>query len=104
MGNIQISPQDLSLAVLLLKSVNAKIKLFVNYGKNMPESVNVVYVYTDQPLTETGSLTCMFSTTPMQETFDIHFGVGWNRQISTVGSAITVNTGPLPEGVQWLAQ
>jgi hypothetical protein len=102
--NIQISPQDFSSAVLVLKAVNATTKLSVTHGKKMPESVNVVYVYTDQPLTETGSLTCMFSATPIQETFDIHFGAGWNRQISTVGSSITVNTGPLPDGVVWMAQ
>lgn len=47
---------------------------------------------------------CTFSTTSITEIIDIHFGVGWNREISTVGSTINVNTGPVPDGVVWTAQ
>ena len=103
-SNVQISPQDFSTLALQLKAVSGTTKLSVTHGSKTPNVVNVGYIYSDVALTETGSVSCMFSTTTIQETIDIHFGVGWNREWSSTGTTITVSSGPLPDGVVWTAQ
>ena len=102
-SNVQISPQDFSTLALQLKAVSGTTKLSVT-GSKTPNIVNVGYVYSDVALTETGSVSCMFSTTTIQETIDIHFGVGWNREWSSNRHDHHRLFRPLPDGVVWTAQ
>ena len=99
--NLQVSPQDFATVVLSLKATSGTLQLPVS--QKVAPSTSIVYVYVDRDLNETGRLDCTFGTLKIQETVDIHFGLGWNAEVNvTQGSSTNATSSPIPSGAKWV--
>lgn len=108
-GNIQVTPSDFAGTTALFTAVSGTTTLSVSLGSvgNGPQ-ITAAYAYVDRDVSETGTLTCNYSSVMQQSVADVHFKAGWNLELlqqnlnTAAGMATSsTSTGPLTDGVKW---